>query len=570
MMLRISRMLASILGGLALAGCERAPADAPADLLFINGAIVTMDITRPRAEALAVRADRILAVGSRNALAALTGPQTVIVDLDGGALLPGFHDRHAHPIKGGLQNLGCSLAGLDEVAAILARVAACAAGTADAGGWVVGRGWSLGLFPEGNPHRSLLDDVVAERPVFLEAEDGHSAWVNSEALRIAGLDADTPDPPRGVIERDPETGAPSGTLRETAVDLVEALLPEIDFDMRLAALRLGVEEANRYGITAVTDASVGHEELAVYRALEAEDQFSLRVTAALDWPGPDADDAAFEQLLRTRTELTSPLIRLTSVKIFVDGVLEGDTAALLEPYLHRERAFSGELLLEPDQLADAVSRFDSLGLDVHLHAIGDRAVRAALDAVEQARERNTGRTHGRHQIAHLQLVHPDDYPRFAALDVAANFQALWAYPDPYINDINLPQVGPARVARMYPIGSLERAGATIVAGSDWPVSSMNPWDAIEVALTRQDPRRRHTGVLNASEAVGLDTMLAAFTREGGRVAGLDQITGMLRPGFAADLVWLEDDPHRRDAHGLANLRVRGTWFAGRRVFFAGD
>jgi predicted amidohydrolase YtcJ len=569
MLLRISRMLAAILAGLALAGCERAPPAAPADLLFINGAIVTMDGTRPRAEALAVRDDRIIAVGSRNELAALTGPQTVIVDLDGGALLPGFLDSHAHPIKGGLQNLGCSLSGIDEVDAILARVAACAADTVDAGGWVVGRGWSLGLFPDGNPHRDLLDAVVAARPVFLEAEDGHSAWVNSEALRFAGLDADTPDPPRGVIERDPESGAPSGTLRETAVDLVEALLPEIDFDMRLAALRLGVEEANRHGITAVIDASVGHEELAVYRALEAEGQLTLRVTAALDWPGPDAGPA-FEQLLQMRTELASPLIRLTSVKVFVDGVLEGDTAALLEPYLHREGAFRGELLLEPDQLADAVSRFDSLDLDVHLHAIGDRAVRAALDAVEHARARNTGRTHGRHQIAHLQLVHPDDHSRFAALEVAANFQALWAYPDPYINDINLPQVGPARVARMYPIGSLQRAGATIVAGSDWPVSSMNPWDAIEVALTRQDPRRRHAGVLNASEAVGLDTMLAAFTREGARVAGLDQITGMLRPGLAADLVWLEDDPYQRDAHGLAHLRVRGTWFAGRRVFSGGD
>jgi predicted amidohydrolase YtcJ len=569
-MLRIPRMLAATVAGLALASCERAPQDAPADLLFVNGAIVTMDVTRPRAETLAVRGERIIAVGSENELAALIGPQTEIVDLDGGALLPGFHDSHAHPIKGGLQNLGCSLSGLDEVDALLARVAACAADTADSGSWVVGRGWSLGLFPDGNPHRDLLDAMVADRPVFLEAEDGHSAWVNTEALRLAGLDAETPDPPRGVIERDPESGAPSGTLRETAVGLVEALLPEIDFDMRVAALRLGVEEANRFGITAVIDASVGREELAAYRALETAGDLNLRVTAALDWPGPAADDSAFEQLLRAREQLASPLIRLTSVKVFVDGVLEGDTAALLEPYLHRDGAFSGELLLEPDQLADAVSRFDSLGLDVHLHAIGDRAVRAALDAVEDARARNAGRTHGRHQIAHLQLVHPDDYARFAALDVAANFQALWAYPDPYINDINLPQVGPARVARMYPIGSLERAGATIVAGSDWPVSSMNPWHAIEVALTRQDPRRRHAGVLNASEAVGIDTMLAAFTREGARVAGLDATTGLLRPGLAADLVWLEDDPLRRDAHGLANLRVRGTWFAGRRVFSGDD
>ena len=305
-------------------------------------------------------------------------------------VLPGFHDPHVHPGMGGDALLGCDLAGLASVEAIVSEVTACVASSND--DWLEGQAFDLSLFGQNGPHKSLLDVIDTDRPIILWADDGHNAWANSRALERVGITADTPAPALGVIERDPD-GSPSGTLRETAQELVRAVLPRPDLEADVQALR-DENESNR----------LNHD----------------------------------------------------SIKLFLDGVLEGETAALLEPYLgvHGNR---GELILSPEELKSAVTRFDAMGLQVHMHAIGDRAVRSGLDAIEAARQQN-GVTANRHHISHLQLVHVDDIERFATLDTTANFQADWAYPDDWILELNLPVLGEERVQGMYPIGSVERAG----------------------------------------------------------------------------------------------------------------
>jgi hypothetical protein len=563
----IALTLAAVLAcaeGLALGAREDTEAERyPADLVLRGGRIYTVDRQRRSVEALAVRGGRIVALGSAVEIAPLVGAETRLVELGDEMVLPGFHDAHVHPLQGGIDALGCDLAGLASVHAVLARVRECAA--RDGGtGWVVASGWDLSLFPAANPSRHLLDRSVPDRPVFLQGADGHSAWVNSRALALAGLTRETPAPPRGVIEREPETGEPSGTLRESAIALVRELVPPPDEERRREGLRLGLRQAASAGITSLLDAAVGRADLEVYGELDEHGELRARVTAcAVLAPGGASE---LDALLAERERFRSARLDPDCVKIFVDGVLEGETAALIDPYLDggAPSGRRGTLLHEPAALAEVVARLDRTGLHVHLHAIGDRAVRTALDAIEHARERNG--PGGRHHIAHLQLIAPDDLARFRTLGVTANVQALWAYPDAYITDVNLPAVGRERVDRMYPIGSLRRAGARIVGGSDWPVSSIRPLDAIEVALTRQDPRGERPGELNRAERVDLATMIAAYTIEGAWLVGREGETGSLEVGKLADLVILERDLFDLLPAEISEVRVLRTFLEGEAIF----
>jgi predicted amidohydrolase YtcJ len=501
---------------------------AQADVVLRGGAVHTMDAARTRAQAIAIGDGRVAAVGTDSEIAALIGPRTEVIELDGRMVLPGLHDSHVHLISGGLETMSCGLFDERSVEAILEKVRQCAAGAGSRDEWLNGAGWDLSLFPGANPHRSLLDGVVPDRPVFLQGADGHSAWVNSKALALAGVDRSTPDPGNGVIERDPSTGEPSGTLRESAMSLVSSKLPPPSREDQRAALRYSLRLAASLGITSVIDPVVSRAELEIFREVEELGALTARVLACAEPSSRRRDDEADQAITRKVKDLgqqgvdavarlasargASELLDTGCLKVFVDGVLEGETAALLEPYLGRGD-HRGALHVEPPTLAAAVERWDAEGIQVHFHAIGDRAVRAALDAIEAARTAN-GPREARHHLAHLQLVDAVDVPRFAALGVTATFQSLWAWPDSYIENVNLAQVGSERVARMYPIGSIHRAGGRIAAGSDWPVTSMNPLLAIEVALTRQDPDGGDADTLNAAERVDLDTMLAAFTTQG--------------------------------------------------------
>ena len=531
----------------------------PADLLLLNGRVHTMDAQRSVVTAVAIRGERIVAVGDDLSVEPLRGPATRVIDLMGKLVLPGFHDAHAHPVSGGLEMNGCALDDGRTLDRLLGLVRACLA--EHPGDWLIGSGWDMSLFPAGNPSKTALDALSATRPIFLMAADGHSAWANSAALARAGIDGATPNPAKGIIERD-TSGAPAGTLRESAVQLVARLIPEATPAELRAALGRATAMASAFGITSVIEASARKNTLDAYRAVLASGELPLRVVVSVAYT-PATREAALALIdvnSRGRGQL-----HVDAAKIFVDGVLEGETAALLDPYLDRKPEHRGQLNLSVDELNAAVVELDARGIQVHMHAIGDRAVRAALDAVQAARTAN-GPGNARHHIAHLQLVHPADYPRFAALDVTANFQALWAFPDGYIVNINTPAVGKARVARMYPIGSLHRAGARIVGGSDWNASSMNPLDAIQVALTRSDPTGVRPGVLNAGERVDLDTMLAAYTINAAWLMHQEQDDGSIEVGKYADLAVLDKDLFSVPPEEINRVKVVTTIFNGRIVY----
>jgi predicted amidohydrolase YtcJ len=339
-------------------------------------------------------------------------------------------------------------------------------------------------------------------------------------------------------------------------------LPEITDQQRVDGLKHALRLANSFGITSLVDAAVGEPEMRAYKALADSDLLSVRALLAMEWGTRLVTDTPdFERLLVERLRYDGPRIDTGSVKLFIDGVLEGETAALVDAYVDVDRpGHLGMLNFPPATLDELVTRFDAAGLQVHMHAIGDGAVRVGLDAVAAARRAN-GPRDNRHQIAHLQLIHPDDLPRFAELDVSANFQALWALPDSWIMGINLPVVGPERVNRMYPIASLQRAGGRLVAGSDWDVSSMNPLLAIQVALTRQDPEGGFEGVLNADERVDL-----AYTINGAHVMRQEAQAGSIEVGKAADLVVLERNLFELAAEEIGGIAVVRTLIDGETVY----
>jgi predicted amidohydrolase YtcJ len=572
----IARTLPWIVAALLLgAGCSAPEPPAPpaeadtraaVDLILDHAAVYTLDPDRPWAEALAVADGRIVAVGSSEEIAAAYRGE--VRDLAGQMVLPGFHDAHSHPIAGGMQSLQCDLAAARTVDETLAMIRACDEAKPDGPGpeddWLLGGGWNLGLFPDANPHKRLLD-AITDRPVYLDGADGHSGWASSAALTRAGISADTADPPLGVIERD-AAGEPTGTLRESAQALMTRVLPGITDDDRRAGALAGLAQANAFGITSIVEASAGRAELDTWRALERDGELTARVVASVRMAG--YGDPGDPSLLDPDSRGSGALVRVDAAKIFLDGVLEGETAALLDPYLDPQGKGAGRtgMLNVPwEALRELVIDLDARGIQVHMHAIGDRAVREGLDAVAAAREAN-GPSDNRHHICHLQLVHPDDHARFGTLGVLANFQALWAFPDEYITDVNLPAVGVERVNRMYPIGSIERAGGVIVGGSDWSVSSMNPLDAIETAVTRQDPEGRREGVLNAAEAVSLETMLAAYTRNAAFLMHQEDEVGTIAPGKLADLVVLERNLFDIDPAAINETAVTLTLLAGRQVY----
>ena len=537
-----------------------------ADLVLINGGIYTVDGDRSWAEAAAIRNGLIVAVGDNSELEALIGPETRTIDLTGMMALPGFHDAHVHPTMGGYALLGCSLEKELTVESIIGKVTACAAESSD--GWLEGHAFDLGVFGQDGPNKSLLDAIETDRPIILWGSDGHSAWANSRALELTGITAETPDPPLGVIERDPD-GSPSGTLRETAQELVRAALPAPTLESNIEALSEGIRHLNSLGITSFIDAWVGLEDYQSYQAIERAGKLSARVVTSLTYESGFAKHYGdeFDQVLAGREAYQSERLNHDSIKIFLDGVLEGETAALLEPYLGIHR-HSGELILSREELASAVTRFDAMGLQVHMHAIGDQAVRAGLDAIEAARRKN-GSTDNRHHISHLQLIHVDDIERFTSLDTAANFQALWAYPDQWIMELNLPVLGEERVQGMYPIASVERAGGRIVGGSDWNVSSANPLDAIEVALRRQDWQVDEGPVLNESERVSLATMIDAYTINTAWLMHQEDKTGSIEVGKRADIAILDSNLFEIPVTGIGDVQALLTLLDGEPVYAAG-
>ncbi len=549
----------------AAAGAAAAPG-LPADLVLRHGAIYTVDAARSWAESVAIRGDRLVFVGADSDLAPFIGPRTRVVDLGGRFVLPGFHDRHVHPVSGGVELTQCDLNASRDREEVLERLRGCAAKLGDRP-WLLGGGWDLTLFAGGVADRRDLDAILPDRPALLGSADGHSSWVNSKALALAGVTAATADPEGGRIERD-ASGAPIGTLRESAADLVEKLLPETTAAERLAGLRLAVAQAHRFGIVALTEASAGPETTAAYDALDRAGELGLRVVVS-QLLGPEEGAGGIPALVRERAARHAPHVRATAVKLFADGVLEGGTAALLEPYIGG-RTGSGIPNWSTAALSDVIVALDRERFQIHVHAIGDRAIRDTLDALQAARTANGARD-ARPLLAHIQLFAPSDIPRFRELGVVADFQPLWAYQDAYIRDLTEPFLGPERSRWLYPIASMAGTGAVLAAGSDWSVSSMNPLEAIEVAITRCAPELPACSEpWIPEERVDLATMLAAYTI-GGAYAGFEERdSGSLEAGKLADLVVLDRNLFTIPAGEISDSKVLLTLFEGRAVFGALD
>lgn len=540
-----------------------------ADLLFLNGPVLTP--AGRTATAVAVTGERITAVGG-DELRELAGPRTEVVDLAGRLLLPGFQDAHVHPVPAGLELSQCDLTGARTAEESVAAVRAYAAAHPERE-WITGGGWSMEAFAGGTPAKELLDAVVPDRPVYLPNRDHHGAWVNSRALALAGITRDTPDPADGRIERD-ASGEPSGTLQEGAMQLVGRLTPPASAADLTAALLHAQRTLHALGITAWQDALVGNflgmpDPSQAYRAAARDGSLTARVRGALWW---DRERGAEQipEIVEKRQELTYGRFVAGSVKLMLDGVAENGTAALLEPYLDACGCVTGNRgtsFVDPGQLPKYVTELDALGFQCHFHALGDRAVRGALDAIEAARAAN-GPSDTRPHLAHLQVVHPDDVPRFARLGAVANIQPLWAAHEPQMDELTIPFLGPERAARQYPFASLLRSGALLAAGSDWPVSSPDPLQGVHVAVNRVEPGG-DAPVFLPGERLSLTEALTAYTAGSARVNHLDD-TGAVRAGALADLVVLDRDPFTVAPETLAATRVALTYVGGERVYAAAD
>jgi predicted amidohydrolase YtcJ len=543
-----------------------------ADLILRGGAVHTVDARLPRATAVAVRDGVIVAVGEDD-VRPLDGAGTEVVDLAGRALFPGFQDGHAHPSGGGLERTKCDLTSAHSLDGYLAIIASYAEANPDVG-WITGGGWSMDVFARGVPDKVDLDRVVPDRPVFLSNRDHHAAWVNTVAMERAGVTATTADPPDGRIERDTD-GVPNGTLQEGAMALVQRVVPAPSVDDIAAGTLEGQRYLHSFGVTSWQEAIVGDYPVTpdcydAYLDLDAAGQLTGRIVGALWWDRTSGV-AQLDRLLERRDSAARcERFRATSVKFMQDGVCENFTAAMLAPYLDGTGGHthtSGTSFFDPEELKEYVARVDAAGFQAHFHAIGDRAVREVLDAVAAARRVN-GPNDNRHCAAHIQVVHPDDVPRFAVVGMVANAQPLWACNEPQMVELTVPFIGPERAATQYPFASIVATGAKLCFGSDWPVSTPNPLAEMHVAVNRVQPPGEGPAAdpLLPDEAVSLDVAIEAFTMGTAYLNHQEQTTGSITVGKRADLVVLDQDPYAVPSGEIGTVGVDLTFVDGRCVY----
>lgn len=550
-----------------------------ADWVFHSGRIFDGLRLHPTATAVAVTDGVITAVGTDADVRMKAGPAGESVNLDGRLLVPGFTDAHVHTVMAGIERLGCDLSSCTGAGDVLDRIAGFAAASSNE--WITGGGWHKADFPGGYPTRQALDAVVADRPVYLVNADHHSAWVNTLALELAGIGAATPDPEDGLLERE-ANGHPSGTLHEGAMDLVNRAIPRATVDHMRAGLLEGQRYLHSVGVTGWQEAILGDyagypEASAAYRTLLEDGLLTARTAGALWVPRSTTMESVpdlVDEFISRRDQNAAAGFRTTSAKIMVDGVPENRTAAMLEPYLqtcacggiagHDGAASRGLTYLPKEVLVAVAAALDAAGFDLHLHVIGDRAVRDGLDAVEHARRTN-GRGTGRHHMAHLQIIHPADIGRFGQLDVTANLQALWACNDAQMRELTVPLIGEERAGWQYPFRALAAAGTRLAMGSDWPVSTPDPWQAIHVAVNRWHPEDGADGPLLPGQALSLQAALAAYT-SGSAWLNRHDDGGRIARGAPADLAVLTADPFNLPAAELHTVSTELTMVAGEPVF----
>jgi hypothetical protein len=558
--LRLSALIAIA----AMSACTAAPpAEAPADLVILNGRVFDGDSDLGPNQAVAVRGTAIAAVGTTAEIARLQGPATTVIDARGGLVAPGFNDAHLHLLSGGFTLGQVDLAGITNLDAIQQTIRTFA-GAHPESAWVEGFGWPYAPFPGSSPTAAQLDAAVADRPAVMNCYDGHSLWVNTRALEAAGITAQTPNPPNGEIVRDPRTGRPTGHLKEAAADLVRRAMPVPSDEQRQAALRAAVAHAHRLGVTSVQNAGTSLSDLALLEGARDRGDLALRTYAAFRASGATTEADA-DVMMTTWQQVGDdrPTLRTGIVKMFADGVIESRTAALIDPY--PGTADRGTPQLSPDDLTRVVTLLDRRGLQVQIHATGDRGVQMALDAFAHAAQVNPAPARGRrHRIEHVETISEVDVARFASLGVIASMQPMHVV----LGDMNSlapsgpwpDNVGPERQQRAWAWRRLAGQGARVVFGSDWPVATLDPGPALWLATTR-------TG--NAGDrpqAMPMSDVLRAYTSDAAWASFDEARKGRLVPGHLADLVVLTGDVLATPPATPDAIRVAATIFDGRVVF----
>jgi predicted amidohydrolase YtcJ len=533
------------------------------ETILTNARIYTVNAKQPWAEALAIRGGKIVAVGSNKEMASYRGPFTKTIDAQQHLVLPGLVDCHIHFMEGSLGLTHVDLNDAGSVAEIQKRVKEYAAAHPDEP-WITGMGWTYPTFkPSGLPDKKFLDQVVPDRPVYLSAFDGHSSWANSKALQLAGIGKDTPDPTNGKIVRD-EKGEATGALKEAAGDLVSKLMPKPTRKERLTALRLGMHEANKYGLVRVHSAGGDFEYLDLYDQLRKDGQLSVRFYVAyfLDPPGLSAD--AIDSIEHVRDTYHDAWISGGAVKTMLDGVVEAHTAAMLTPYSD-DPSLSGKLFWDAAKYTEAIDELDRRGFQIFTHAIGDRAVRTALDAYQDAQKKNHT-PDPRPRIEHIETISAPDIKRFAKIGVIASFQPLHSYPDEDTLSIWARNAGPERAQRAWVWKSIQKEGGRLAFGSDWPVVTLNPWPGVQTAVTRQTRDGKPDAGFVPGQRLGLEDAIKGYTL-GAAVAGRREETeGSLEPGKLADLIILSEDLFKMKPIDISKEEVLATMVGGKVVY----
>jgi predicted amidohydrolase YtcJ len=557
----------------ALTAGAWAQLSSPADTVIVNARIYTVNASQPWAEGVAIRGDRVLAVGSAKDIAHYRGPSTTVIDAQGKLVLPGFTDCHVHFLDGSLALQRIDLVDATTVAEIQRRVKAFSASHPEQP-WLLGRGWSYPAFsPSGLPNKKYLDEIIPDRPVYLEGFDGHTWWANSKALQLAGVTRETVDPAGGTFVRDANTGEPTGAIKEDAADAVmRRAIPEPNREEKLRALRAGLKEANRFGVVRVHVAgsvSVGIGDLKdvdLLEELHRGGDLSVRMYLAYRLDPPAVTPEELNQISEAKDKYHDEWISAGAAKFFLDGVIETRTAAMLAPYAN-DPSESGQLLWDPAIYQAAVAELDRRGVQVFSHAVGDRAIRQALDAYENAQKVNHTKD-ARHRIEHIECVSAEDIPRFGKLGVIASFQPLHAYPDSDTLKVWAPNIGPERAQRAWAWHSIESGRGVLAFGSDWPIVTINPWPGVRNALLRQTTEGDPPGGFVPQERISLQDAIKAYTLGAAFAGHREKMEGSIEPGKLADLIVLARDLFKIEPNQIADMEVELTMVGGKVVYQA--